>query len=206
MELDDMKQMWQKMDDVLSQQKILNDKMIDHLISQRSHKPLNTIKTAEYLNVYMSIAFFIALLFAIPRLGTSLVVMVCYILVMAGLALTVVFSQKNVNTIKRLDRNFGALPVTELIKQTEGLKLTIKKYQMIAIIGGPFIIIAAYVMMHQVVNGSFSYDISLSLTPRAIFAMIIYSLIVVGIYQTYYFKNIRMIQDNLREAERFAAE
>lgn len=205
MELDDMKQMWQKMDDVLNQQKILNDKMIDHLITQRSYKPLNTIKIAEYLNIYTSIAFFIALLFAIPRLGNSALIIGCYVFIMLALALTAVFSQKNVNTIKRLDKNFGTLPVTELIKQTERLKLTIKKYQMIVIIGGPIAMAAAYAMMQQVVHGNFSYDIAISLSPRLGIATVVYFIIVIGVYQSYYFKNIRIIQNNLREAERFSS-
>lgn len=201
MELEDMKQLWQKMDDVLSQQKVINDKMINYLLKDKSAKPINTISIAEYSNYYSSIAIFIAMLFVIPYLGTSIGIIACYLFLMVALAATVYFAKRNINAIKSID--LGNTPVSDLMVKTEKLKLEIKRFQIVFILLGPLLIGSACVVMFKVVHNINALEDISRLLPSVGIATVAYVFILVAVYQTYYFKNIKTIQSNLAEAENY---
>ncbi|MCB0700435.1 MAG: hypothetical protein H6551_11060 [Chitinophagales bacterium] len=201
MELNDMKDMWQKMDDVLRQQTMINEKMLNYMIKERSTKPFNTLSNAEHFNFISTIVILFASLLLIPYLGNNIGVIICYALMLMAMAATLVYSYRILKQIKKMDPS--TTPVADLAQRTEKLKLELNRYKMTFLIAGPALMFLAYVVMFKVVRGVNILDNIQKYTPVILIAIALYTIIFLSVYRTYYFKNIKAIQDNLREAEIF---
>lgn len=201
MELNDMKNMWQKMDDVLRQQSMINEKMLNYMLKERSAKPFNMLSNAEHFNFFSTLIILFASLFIIPYLGNDLGVIICYALMLIAMAATLVYSYYMLKQIKKMDPS--TTPVADLVQRTEKLKLELNRYKITFLIAGPVLMFLAYVVMFKVVRGVNILDNIQKYTPIILIAIALYFIIFLAVYRTYYFKNIKTIQDNLREAESF---
>ena len=201
MELEDMKALWQQMDNKFEQQKTANERLFKYLLKEKSIKPLGKISGMEYLNVVSALLIFAALLFAIPHLGKAASVIACYTFLMLALLITAYLSVKNISMLKGID--IGNNPVNTVMEQTQKFKLLTKKFQLAYVILGPLFIGTASVVMFQVVHNVNILDNITKYMPRLGVAILAYTIIIIAVYQQSYFKNLRAIQNNLKEIEEF---
>lgn len=201
MELEDMKAIWQQVDKKLEDQKSTNERLFKYLLKEKSKKPLNTISVLEYSNVIGSAIIFILMLFAIPYLGSTISIIACYVFLMLALAITAYLSAKNIQLLNSI--NVGNDPVNVVMERTEKFKLLTKRFQLAYVLLGPVFLGTASAVAYQVM---FNIDMFADLGkyfPKLAVGIVIYTIIIVTVYQQSYFKNLKIIQSNIKELEEF---
>ncbi len=201
MELEDMKALWQQVDKKLEDQKSTNERLFKYLIKEKSKKPLNTISVLEYSNVIGSVIIFILMLFAIPYLGSTISIIACYVFLMLALVITTYLSIKNIQLLKSID--VGNSPVNIVMERTEKFKLITKRLQMAYVLLGPLFLGTAFTVAYKVMlDVNVFADMGKHL-PRLGIGLVAYTITLVAIYQQSYFKNLKVIQNSIKELEEF---
>jgi len=92
MELDNMKQLWQKMDDVINKQQAMNESIIKRMLHERNTTSLKNITNMEYMGIVITAILAVLLLTQMPRIGRETGVIVSYIISLLVCVAAIVFS------------------------------------------------------------------------------------------------------------------
>ena len=201
MELDNMKQLWQKMDDVINKQQAMNESIIKRMLHERNTTSLKNITNMEYMGIVITAILAVLLLTQMPRIGRETGVIVSYIISLLVCVAAIVFSWYKIQYLAGMSKE--QLPVTAQAEKTERFRLLIAKERMVSLIIGPVIISVFYVVMFYLVTGINVLDNITKYMVPIIAAIIVYSVILPVLYRLLYFRQIETINSNLKEIEEF---
>lgn len=201
MELENMKQLWQKMDDSIRNQQTVNENIIKRMLQERNTTSLRSIANMEYMGIAITMILVVLLLTQMPRIGSETGVITSYIIsLLIGVA-AIIFSSYKIQYLASMSKE--QLPVTAQAEKTERFRLLIAKERLVSLLIGPVIIGVFYVVMFYLVTGINVLDNITRYMVPIIAAIIVYSVILPILYRLLYFRQIETINKNLKEIEEF---
>lgn len=201
MELDNMKQMWQKLDETIERQNIMNEKLIRNMMYERTGNAVRILSNTEHLGFITGVLLLIVLLSQVNKMDGSTGVIISYVFTLIIGVASTIFGWYKIQILSKL--NIHEAPVAQLTEQTERFRMMIIKERLIFIILGPLLIGAFYIVMTKMVNGIDVFDNIGVIWPKVLFATVLYIVILLGVYNQYYFRNIRQIKKSLDEVKAF---
>lgn len=201
MELDNMKQMWQKLDESIERQNTINERLIRNMIYERTGNVLRMLTNTEHLGLIFGVLLMVFLILQAPKMTSSTSVLISYIFtLLIGLA-SIIFSWYKVQLLSKLD--MLETPVTELAEKTEKFRMLIVKERFAFILLGPVLIATFFIVMTNIVNGFDILNHPDLFWPKAIIGTVVYIVILLGVYNRLYFKNIKAIRKSLDDIRAF---
>lgn len=201
MELDNMKELWQKMDETIQKQNTFNEQILKRMLHQNLGSTFKKITNVEYINMVATILLFTILAVQAGRFGNDAKLLWCYIFMMATGLASLIFSWYKIRFLSGLEA--GQTPVVTLAEKTERFRLLISKERMIFIVTGPALIFTFYAVMAYLINDTNIFTKPVSYIPMIITGVVSYLILLVLVYNMFYFRNIRSIKNNLKEIEEF---
>lgn len=203
MELEDMKQLWQKMDNAINKQQNISENILKRMLHERNVSKLRMIANAEYIGLLFGILLFAILLTQVSRINDGVGLSICYIACLFFTVVTSVFSWYKVKYLSTLDK--GTEAVSNMAEKTERFRLLIAKERIATLSLGPVILGVFYVVVNYLVKGdNILDDISMYL-PRFLAAVAAYFVALPILYKKLYFSQIKQINNNLHEIAQFKA-
>lgn len=201
MDLDEMKAMWQQHDKILQQNKMLNEKLVHHLLQNKSKTAVAKMINFETFGVafcaILSLAFLlrVQIITVDPLLAISYCFMTLAVLASTGL------SWYKISLLRKIDLANGT--VTDIAQRIEYFKLVMTRERMWGIVGLPLLIIAGIGTVTYWVTGVNVYEDFMMLVPQIIIASAVGLVVMIVGYKFLYFNNIKEIRANLEEIKQF---
>jgi hypothetical protein len=200
MELDEMKNMWQQYDKVLQQNKMLNERIIDGMLKDKSKNAINKMLQWEWANL-ITAALLLVIFFAMwAKKGTG-GILVSYFVTIGIMAFAVGYCWYKIQLLGSIDP--GGQAVTEAGKKIEQFRLIMAKERLYSLIPLPGILLAVYAIITYWVTGSNVFDNISAYMFQIILASVATLVGALVIYRKIYFDGIKQIKQNLEEIERF---
>lgn len=196
-----MKQLWQKVDDVMNKQQSMNESLIKRILQERNTGSLKRLANMEYAGLFTGIILMAVLLPQVGFVTDNAGILVCFILANLCSLIVVVFSWYKIKYLSAMDASVET--VSDLAEKTARYHKIITQERIVMLALGPAIIGIYYVVVNYLVRGVNILD---NITPyllRFIVATIIYIIASVLLYNKYYFKQLQEINKNLREIAEF---
>ncbi len=204
MDLEEMKAMWQQQDKLLQENKMLNEKLVTHLLQNKSGNAVTRMLNAEYFGAALC---GILTLFLVLRPGVvtvSVLLAISYILSLAFIVASLVLSFYKIKMLRAID--FTRNSVATTAEQVNKFRLFINKERVAGLLMMPVLLITFMAVVTYYVDGQdmyqhFTYGLwRLAIAcPLAIAGALI-------LYRTLYFNNIKEINANLEEVKHFKNE
>lgn len=202
MELDEMKQLWQKMDETISKQQAISENIIKRMLHEKNANSLKSIVNLEYLGILLASLVIALLLTQAPRIsGNGIALVVCYIAGLLSLAASAVFGLYKIQYLSALDA--GTEPVSNMAEKTERFRLMIAKERIVSLVLGPVVMVVFYVVIFYLLKNINVLDNITSYLHILIAAVAVYIVSVLALYKKLYFNQIDTINNNLREIAEF---
>lgn len=197
MELDNMKQLWQKLDETISQQQTMNTELVMHIIKDRNRRTISKISAAEYLGIAIAVVVMMVFLVMLPRLGNAPMLVVSYIICMLIMITTIVTGVYKTRYIA--EENYSHKSVVDTTERMEKFRLFIAREKIAALAAGPVMIAAFTAVVFQLVRNINIFEDITTYLPRIIAGTIAYCILAVILYKQVYFRSIKEIKSNLAE-------
>lgn len=197
MELDNMKQLWQKLDETISQQQTMNTELVRHIIKDRNRRTINKISGAEYLGIAVAVIVMMVFLVMLPKLGNAPLLVLSYIISMLIMVITVITGIYKVRYIA--EENYSHKSMMDATERMEKFRLFIAREKIAALAAGPVMIAAFTAVVFQLVHGINIFESITAYLPRIIAGTIAYCILAVILYKQIYFRSIKEIKNNLAE-------
>lgn len=201
MELEEMKNMWQKIDQSMQESRILNEQVLKRMLQEKSKTALQRIATMEYLSVFTCAILLLVFGLQWWNLGNDGGLMICYILSMAFIVVAFAASVYKLQFLSTMKP--GVDTVTTLQQKTEKFRLFIAREKVVSLVLMPVMLYVIYAVVNYWVEG---VNI-LEHTDRFLFRIIL--AIGTGIagglvvYRKIYFNSIQEIKEHLQEIKEF---
>lgn len=204
MELDEMKNKWQQYDKVLQQNKMLNEKIVDMMLKEKSASVVKGILNIEYIGLTLTCILFIIQIVRYDTFTAPVFTSTCYIISLLVSIISIACFGYKINKLQSI--NLQEHNVSETAYTIERFRLFINKEQLISLITMPFIIVIMYdVVYYWLGMGSIVNHLQyhmLKIVTGSLFGIAA----IVVIYRSLYFNNIKRIKVNLAEIEKFRSE
>ncbi len=204
MELNEMKNMWQKIDTALKQNRLLNENVMRKMIEERSKTALGKIMNWEYLNIVVSTLVLMFFLVMMHRVNNAPAMLTSYLLSLACLIGSLVSGLYNLKKMSGID--FSTHSITDVTERLQQFRLLVSKEKIWSFILGPVMIAAMIVVMFKWVHNIDILNHTNFYVHHVLIGSIAYVLCAYIIYKRLYFNNIRTIQQNLAEINSFKTE
>lgn len=201
MELDNMKELWQKMDDSIRQQQTMNENIIKRMLQEKNAGSVKGIMNMEWLGIFIIVSVMTILLGNISRVAGNTGLMVCYITTMVLMLAVAFFGLYKLHFLTRLDA--GTVPVSDMAEKMQRFRLLIAKERIVSLFVGPVLVVACYVVILFLMVGINALDNPARFIPLVGIAILAYIVTVLLLYKKLYFEQIEKINNNLREIEEF---
>lgn len=201
MELEEMKNMWQKMDHNLQQNRILSEQMITRMLQEKSKTALQRIATMEYLSVITCAILLLVFGLQWWNLGDDGGLTVCYTLSMLfiiGAFAASVYKLQFMATIKP-----GIDTVTTLQQKTEKLRLFLAREKVVTLMLMPALLYVTYAVVNYWVKGINILEHPEKFLLRIVLAIVAGIAAGLVVYRKVYFNNIQEIKEHLQEIKEF---
>jgi|GEM_PF-2483744 len=202
MELNEIKDLWQKMDATIQQNQKLNEKLINTIIETRTKSAANKLVVMEYVNIITAAIVLFIMLLMPNKTDNSMFMNICYGLSAIIIVLAIIISAYNVAKVSAIDIAKDSL--TAAMKKTQQFRLLMAKEKVVAFIVGPVFLVSLYVVAFYVVyhENVLKYNAAMFYT-RSIAGCIVYTIAAFLVYRKFYDKQIKNIADSLGEIESF---
>lgn len=201
MELDNMKELWQKMDDSIRRQQTVNESIIKRMLHEKNASSLKGIMNMEWLGILIIVCTMAILLGNMPRVAGNTGLMACYVITMVLILSSGIFGLYKLYFLTRLDA--GTVPVSDMAEKMQRFSLMIAKERIVALLAGPVLVVLAYVVVLFLVTGMNALDNPTRFIPFVGIAVLAYIVTVLVLYRKIYFEQIQKINNNLREIAEF---
>lgn len=201
MELDNMKQLWNKMDDAISKQQAMNESIIKRMLHERNTSSLKSIMNMEWLGIALSAIALLILLGQISRVSNSTGMILCYAVTLLLLVAASFLGLYKIQYLSKL--NAGTEPVSNMAEKIERFRLMIARERIASIILGPVLVAMSYVVILYLVMGINILDNPAKFLPLIGIAVGAYMVTVLALYKKLYFNQISAINNNLKEIADF---
>ena len=199
MELDEMKNMWQRHEQQLSHNRMLNEKIISNMLRDKSKNELQKMSNMELVGA--ALCGILILLFAMmaERMNTD-VLLVCYVFALACILLSLTASVYKINFLSNTDLG---KPVTETTNRMQRFRLFIVKERLVSLLLTPFLVVTILAVVTYWIYDRNIFNEIETYAWRVGAALALGVPTMLFIYRRFYFDSIRQINSNLRELEEF---
>lgn len=202
MELNEMKELWQKMDAAIQQNQKLNEKLINTIIETRTKSAANKLVVMEYVNIITAAIVLLVMLLMPNKTDNTLFMNICYAISAILTAIAIIVSAYNAAKVSAI--NIAKDSITVAMEKTQQFKLLMAKEKVIGFIAGPIFLVALYVISFYFV---FHENIYLKyremFITRSAIGCVVYIIAAFLVYRKFYDKQIKNIADSLSEIESF---
>lgn len=196
MELEEMKNLWNKYDRALNESRQVNEKLLKELVQTRSGGPLKKMLNAEYFGAVACILLLAIFAAMGGKAMASSVTMVSYSLILLAIIGSIVACAYKIRLLSGIDFSGNAL--IDAAYKMQRFRLFISRERVLGLILMPFLICCTYMFLANVsVNDLSQHAFRI---VGGSFAGIAICLIV---YKSLYFDNINQIQKNIDEINAF---
>lgn len=197
MDIEQMKQLWNKLDAGIDRQQAINAELLKQLVKDRNNRSLSSISWMEYLGIAVAVVVMMVFISLFPRLGDSPLLIVSYIISMLIMVVTLVTGIYKLRHISPDD--YSKRTVVEMSERIEKLRLFIAKEKIAALVSGPVMIAAFTAVVYKFVHDVNIFTNITAYLPRIIAGTIAYVILAALLYKQVYFRNINEIKSNLDE-------
>lgn len=197
MDIEQMKQLWNKMDAGIDRQQAINAELVKQLVKDRNNRSLSSISWMEYLGIAVAVVVMMVFISLLPRLGDSPLLIVSYIISMLIMVVTLITGIYKLRHISPDD--YAKRTVVEMSERIEKLRLFIAKEKIAALVSGPVMIAAFTAVVYKFVQDVNIFTNITAYLPRIIAGTIAYVILAALLYKQVYFRNINEIKSNLDE-------
>lgn len=204
MDLEEMKAMWQQQDKLLQENKMLNEKLVTHLLQNKSGNAVSRMLNAEYFGAALCGVLTIFLLLRPGVVTVSILLAISYILSLAFIVASLVLSFYKIKMLRAID--FTRNNVATTAEQVNKFRLFLNKERIIGVALMPILIVAFMAVLTFYMEGQDMYE---HFTYGIWRLAIAFPLAIAGaliLYRTLYFNNIKEINANLEEVKHFKNE
>lgn len=197
MDIEQMKQLWNKLDSSIDKQQAINSELVKQLVRDRNNRSLSNISWMEYLGIAVAVVVMMVFAVMLPKLGNTPLLVVSYIICMLIMGITLVTGIYKLRHISPDD--YGKRSVIDLSERIEKLRLFIAKEKIAALVSGPVMIAAFIAVVYKFVHDINIFNNITSYMSRIIAGTIAYVILAALLYKQVYFRNINEIKSNLDE-------
>jgi hypothetical protein len=199
MELDEMKNMWQRHEQQLSHNRMLNEKIITNMLKDKSKNELQKMSNAELAGA--ALCGILILLFAMmaERMNTD-ILLVCYVFALGCIILSLSASVYKINFLSNTDLG---KPVTETTNRMQRFRLFIIKERLISLLLTPLLVVTILAVVTYWIYDRNIFNEVETYAWRVGAALALGIPAMLFIYRKLYFDSIKQINSNLQELEEF---
>jgi len=197
MDIEQMKQLWNKLDAGIDRQQAINAELVKQLVKDRNNRSLSSISWMEYLRIAVAVVVMMVFITLLPRLGDSPLLIVSYIISMLIMVVTLITGIYKLRHISPDD--YSKRTVVEMSERIEKLRLFIAKEKIAALASGPVMIAAFIAVVYKFVHDVNIFTNITAYLPRIIAGTIAYVILAALLYKQVYFRNLNEIKSNLDE-------
>ena len=201
MELEEMKNMWQKMDATLQQNRILNEQLVVRMLQDKSKTALQKIAASEYLSA--ATCALLLMVFGLQwwNLGNDGGLIACYVISMIVIVAALAASVYKIQYLSTIQP--GIDTVTSLLQKTDRLRLFLAREKAVFMPVIPVMMFTIYAVVTYWVRGTNIMERMDKEWPRIIVAIVACFIGTLLVYRKVYFQTIRDIKSNLQEIQAF---
>jgi uncharacterized protein with PQ loop repeat len=197
MDIEQMKQLWNKLDAGLDKQQTINTELVAQMVKDRNTRSMSSISWMEYLGITVAVVVMMIFVVMLPKLGNTPLLIISYIISMLIMVITLVTGIYKLRHITPDD--YSKRTVVEMSERIEKLRLFIAKEKIAALISGPVMIAAFIAVVYKFVHDINIFNNITAYMPRIIAGTIAYIILAALLYKQVYFRNINEIKSNLDE-------
>ncbi len=197
MDIEQMKQLWNKLDTGLDKQQAINTELLKQMVKDRNTRSLSSISWMEYLGITVAVVVMMVFVVMLPKLGNTPLLIISYIISMMIMVITLVTGIYKLRHITPDD--YSKRTVVEMSERIEKLRLFIAKEKIAALVSGPVMIAAFTAVVYKFVHDVNIFTNITVYLPRIIAGTIAYVILAALLYKQVYFRNINEIKSNLDE-------
>lgn len=201
MELEEMKKLWQEHDNLLKENKMLNEKLISTMLKDKSKTAISSMVNFEYLGAAVCTLLLLLYLTLIHTAFVNTLMTVCYFISLAFIITSLAMCIYKIQTLNRIDLASGS--VSDTARKMELFRLFITKERIASLFLSPALIFTLVVVFARWVKHEDIFDFSTSYITRIVLGSIVAIIALAVTYSRLYFRNIKQITDNLQEIEKF---
>lgn len=202
MELEDMKKLWQEHDNLLKENKMLNEKLISTMLKDKSKSAISSMINYEYLGASVCAVLVLVYLMLINTAFENTLMTVSYFMSLLFIVTSLALCFYKIKMLNSVDLASGS--VTGNAKTMELFRLFITKERLASLVLSPVLIFTLVVVFARWVKHENIFDFTASYISRIVLGSIIAVIAMVILYSRLYFRNIKQITDNLEEIEKFS--
>lgn len=199
MELDQMKALWQEYDKNLQANTITNERLMKHMLKERSHSKLNGFAIWEYVSLTVMGIVLLVFVSMWRTAGKELQVAVPYVINVLSLIAIVSWNIYKLRLLQSIDPYTDSVTGTK--ERAERFRLIITREKAWTMVLLPVQVCLLIPVIHYWVHGSYFSEYIGAYIPRVIAGCIVGLVLSYWIYTSLYVKNIKAILANLKEIE-----
>jgi MFS family permease len=201
MELETMKSLWQAHEKELKKMSTLNERLVDHIIRDRTCSALEKIKNAEYLLASVTLFGFVLFALMAGQLDGRPEMIISYLIVIFALITTLIWSAFKIKWLSAID--ISTEGVSDTAVKIQRFQFFIIRERLLSVLSVFIIAPAAYILVFQWVRHERAFDhLAFSLLEVGI-GLVLGILFTFIIYRRVYLNNLNSIIANLKETEAF---
>lgn len=192
MELEEMKNLWQKYDKTMKENNVLTERLIKEMMHSKSGRPLKSMLNTEYAGAITCILLLVVFLPMAGRAFSSMAALLAYVVLIIAIAISLGLSVYKIRQLSDID--MGDSTITDVTYRIQRFRLLISKERLIGTCLLPLIILCAYIFVDQK-----SYTELVNYLPRLIIGCVAGVAVSLMLYKRLYFNNIKQITQTLEE-------
>lgn len=197
MDIEQMKQLWNKLDAGIDRQQAINADLVKQLVKDRNNRSMSSISWMEYMGIAVAVVVMMVFAVMLPKLGNTPALIISYIISMLIMVVTLITGIYKLRHISPDD--YSKRTVVEMSERIEKLRLFIAKEKIAALASGPVMIAAFIAVVYKFVHDVNIFTNITAYLPRIIAGTIAYVILAALLYKQVYFRNLNEIKSNLDE-------
>lgn len=196
MELEEIKNLWQKYDHALNESRRVNEKLLQELVHTKSGGPLKKMLNAEYFGAVACLLLLVIFAAMGVKATASSVTIVSYSLIVLAIIGSIVACVYKIRVLSGIDFSGNAL--TDVAYKMQRFRLFISRERVLGVIFLPLLICCTYMFLDNVSVEDLSQH-----WFRIVAGSVVGMAIALIVYKSMYFDNIDRIQKNIDEIKAF---
>ncbi|RYD55828.1 MAG: hypothetical protein EOP56_14805 [Sphingobacteriales bacterium] len=195
MELEEMKNLWKKYDNVIAENRMLNEKLVKELLQNKSSNSLAKMKNAEYFGLIFCICLFCVFIAMSGRAWASVEMTISFFILIGALGASIYAGIYKLRLLNSIDFSHSLTDLTETMQR---FKLFISKERIFGVAVLPFIVLPAYIFID-----GYSIAQLMDRLPGLLLGCAAGIPVAFILYRSLYFDNIKQINQSLEDARTF---
>ncbi|HYD20722.1 MAG TPA: hypothetical protein VEB40_04545 [Flavipsychrobacter sp.] len=198
MDIDNMKQMWQQYDAELKRSNMINEKLMQKILKDRSSVKARNLSAYEYLSLAICGILIVIFVAMWPRMAQTPDLQWFYFIDLLLCAVGLNWNIYKLGLINKVDSNDS---VVDMAAQVNQLRMLTIREKMWSIVLMPLLICCMVPVLHNWIHGGSAFDYLNAYIPRIVAGYVIAVVLTVWLYKRFLLKDIQAISDNLREID-----